>query len=122
MDAKHTPGPWKANTYDGGAFVIEGPDGAVLCQRSDWPSRSEESRANGLAMGAAPELLAELKRMVRAYVSLLESGRDRIIMLGGDCDPVDVMEAGNPQLIAAKAVIAKATGPLPPSPNQEQSQ
>lgn len=49
--------------------------------------------------------LAEFKALYRAYVRLLESGRDRIIDLGGTCDPVDVMEANDVDLQAARRVI-----------------
>jgi len=58
---------------------------------------------------AHADLLAELQRMSRAYVSLMEAGRDRIVMLGGDCDPVDKMEGDDPNLRSARAAIAKAT-------------
>lgn len=57
------------------------------------------------------ELLKALKDLSRAYVRLLESARDRITSLGGDCDPVDVMERGDPYLINAKSAIAKAENP-----------
>ena len=56
------------------------------------------------------ELLAELKKLRRAYVSLLETGRDRIIQYGGQCDSVESMEAADPNLKSACAAIAKATG------------
>lgn len=56
------------------------------------------------------ELLEALKRLVRSYVNTMESGRDRIVALGGDCDPVDVMERGDPYLRLAKDAIAKAEG------------
>lgn len=56
------------------------------------------------------ELLAELEKMNRAYVNLMENGRDRIIMLGGDCDPVDVMERSDPNLKESRAVIASVKG------------
>lgn len=49
--------------------------------------------------------LAEFKALYRAYVRLLESGRDRIIDFGGTCDPVDVMEANDVDLQAARRVI-----------------
>lgn len=48
---------------------------------------------------------AFLKALYRAYVRLLESGRDRIRDLGGTCDPVDVMEANDEDLQAARRVI-----------------
>lgn len=45
--------------------------------------------------------------LYRAYVSLLEAGRDRIMSLGGTCDTVEVMENGDPALIAAREALAK---------------
>ena len=56
------------------------------------------------------ELLAALKNLRRAYVNLLESGRDRILLLGGQCDPVDVMEASDPNLRDSRAALAKVEG------------
>ncbi len=55
--------------------------------------------------------LADFKALYRAYVRLLESGRDRIKDLGGSSDPVDVMEANDADLQAARRVIdRKAVG------------
>ncbi|WP_422346974.1 hypothetical protein [Stenotrophomonas sp. DR009] len=48
---------------------------------------------------------AAFKALYRAYVRLLESGRDRITDLGGTCDPVDVMEANDVDLQAARRVM-----------------
>ena len=56
------------------------------------------------------DLHVALKGLYRAYVNTLESGRDRIISLGGDCDSVDRMEEGDPALIRARAAIAKVRG------------
>ena len=56
------------------------------------------------------ELLAALEMMNRAYVNLMENGRDRIIMLGGECDPVDVMESNDPNLRESRAYIASVKG------------
>lgn len=56
------------------------------------------------------ELLAALEMMNRAYVNLMENGRDRIIMLGGECDPVDVMESNDPNLRESRAAIASVEG------------
>jgi hypothetical protein len=61
-------------------------------------------------IAAAPELLANLTNLQRAYVNLLETGRDKIIALGGECDPVDVMERNDPYLKDSRAAIKKATG------------
>jgi hypothetical protein len=47
----------------------------------------------------------ELKRLYAAYVRLLEVGRDRIIAAGGTCDPVDVMENGDPALKRVRAYL-----------------
>lgn len=55
---------------------------------------------------ALREAEKEFRALYRAYVSLLGLGRTRIIDLGGACDPVDVMEAGDPALARARAAIA----------------
>lgn len=60
------------------------------------------------AVAVNEQILSELKNMVRAYVCLLESGKDRITSLGGECDPVDIMEANDSNLRTAKAAIAAA--------------
>lgn len=60
--------------------------------------RAELDRLKGDARCALQELS-------RAYVRLLEAGRDRITFLGGDCDTVEKMETGDPYLIAARSVI-----------------
>lgn len=62
------------------------------------------------ARSAQKELLAEIKRLRLAYVNLMETGYDRIIALGGSCDPVDVMEAGDPAIRRVNEVIARAEG------------
>jgi len=59
-----------------------------------------------------------LKRLYQAYVGTLETGRDRIIALGGTCDAVDVMEAGDPALRAVRDFLAE---PAPP-PSAAQAQ
>ncbi len=57
---------------------------------------------------ALQDCIEAQQKLIRAYVSLLESGHDRIIYLGGKCDPVDQMEASDPALREAKAAITKA--------------
>lgn len=52
------------------------------------------------------EAKGALGRLMLAYVNTLELGRDRIVFLGGQCDPVDVMEAGDPALRAARSTLA----------------
>lgn len=56
------------------------------------------------------QLLTALERMNKAYVCLLEAGRDRIVSLGGKCDPVDVMEKNDQHLRDSREAIAAAKG------------
>lgn len=97
----HTPGSWTALQT-----------GEVVDENGHQVAHVFEFK-NLRVIAAAPDLLSELRKMRRAYVSLLEGGRDRILELGGDCDPVDVMEASNPSLLSADAAIAIATGATP---------
>jgi len=46
-----------------------------------------------------------MRRLYRGYVNTIESGRDRIVSLGGTCDPVDAMERGDPVLMATRALL-----------------
>lgn len=109
-DQKHTPGPWFQGCEDdpnsGDIYMQDGSLVAEAFINGDLDSRV----ANARLIAAAPDLLEELRQMTRAYVRLLETGRDLLVMQGCDCDPVDKMEAGDPNLIAARAAIAKATG------------
>jgi hypothetical protein len=50
-------------------------------------------------------LRQSLGSMIHAYVRLLECGRDRILDLGGQCDPLDVLEASDPWLRDARATL-----------------
>lgn len=62
---------------------------------------------------------AELRRLYFAYVNLMEVGRDRIVGAGGSCDPVDVMEAGDPALIRVRKFFTEdveAASTLTPAP------
>jgi hypothetical protein len=49
---------------------------------------------------------SSLNDLCTAYVRLLETGRDRIRDLGGECDPVDVMERGDIDLRKARSYLA----------------
>lgn len=55
-----------------------------------------------------------LIELCKAYVRLLESGRDRIMDFGGTCDGVDIMEASDPALRAARASLALQQAPIEP--------
>jgi hypothetical protein len=53
------------------------------------------------------EAETELKKLMLAYVNLMENGHDRIVSLGGSCDPVDVMEKGDPYLRRAREFLER---------------
>lgn len=108
---RHTPGPWHRNIKPASRYpVVFAGRNTHVAQVATRGLSDDEIEANCDLITAAPDLLAEVKRLVLDYVNLLETGRDRIIALGGSCDPVDVMEAGSPALRRAKALIAKAEG------------
>lgn len=106
--------PWQCKRTGSRYHTILDADGrpvAATCGGGHFnPYLQDEIEQRALLITEAPNLLDELKQMVRAYVRLLESGRDRIRDLGGDCDSVDAMDKNDPNLIAARAAIAKATG------------
>lgn len=61
---------------------------------------AEATRRLGEVEGAARRLRSD-------YVRMLETARDRIRDLGGECDPVDVMERADPALRAFDAALQK---------------
>src|SRR5690606_17578052 len=71
-----------------------------------------ETQTGGCAPMTSPAeasvSLADFKALYRAYVNVLECSRDRIRDLGGDCDSVQKMEAGDPALVRARKVIGEA--------------
>jgi hypothetical protein len=56
-------------------------------------------------MSREQQLEQALLSLMRGYVSALENGRDRILMLGGQCDPVEVMERSDPHLREARVAL-----------------
>jgi len=60
--------------------------------------------------GQRDQLLDTLERVPHAYVSLIESARDRIMFYGGECDSVEDMERDDPFLRALKDAIARVKG------------
>lgn len=66
------------------------------------------------ALEAKDKLIAELtdslKQTVSGYKSCLRTGHERILDLGGDCDPPEVMIAGNTDIQQAEKLLAAAAG------------
>jgi hypothetical protein len=105
-----TPGPWRVSDK---VYFDGRDDYLVVTSAARWVCNvmvNDQAEEDARLIAAAPDLLAELKSLRLAYVNLLEIGRDRILGLGGTCDPVDVMEAGDPALKSASAAIARAEG------------
>ncbi|WP_409460969.1 hypothetical protein ACK1O1_04195 [Stenotrophomonas maltophilia] len=86
---------------------LHGDDRTVGARRAEALNRAaaRDDAEDDPAPPAQAVDLADFKALYRAYVRLLESGRDRIRDLGGACDPVDVMEANDVDLRAARRVI-----------------
>ena len=80
----------------GGCMLYETEEDAVTA----WNTRTPAAEAE--------RLRAALKDLYAGYVRTIEIGRERIVELGGDCDPVDRMVSGDPTLIAARAALLAA--------------
>lgn len=65
MKTQHTPGPWMLlESSDPGAFDIQDDEGTVLCSRYAYEEKAVEFMANARLIAAAPELLAELAKVM----------------------------------------------------------
>lgn len=109
-------------TWGDGDLQVRADRRALLTYIGALTSKREEAQAAHDALRAIPapqttaaaprasnqRLLGSLKKLVRGYVSLLESARERIIFHGGTCDTVDQMERGDAYLAEARAAIALA--------------
>lgn len=73
-----------------------------------WHPCDCPSEIVGDLLNALDEGRAEIRALYRAYVQLLDSGRQRILALGGDCDSVERMEEGDPALIRARNFLPNA--------------
>lgn len=114
MSEKHTPGPWVVKEQQGEIQIWEHRQiGGTLEQSCVAITNGEPSdlaKADARLIATAPDLLEELKFLRRAYVNMLEGGRDRILELGGQCDDVATMVAADQNMRSSGAAIAKATG------------
>lgn len=73
----------------------------IIEHRDEWQAKADALRAENA------RLVEVAKELRRAYVRLLEAARDRINDLGGDCDPIDVMERGDPDLRKFDTALAR---------------
>jgi hypothetical protein len=96
----YTPGPWSTDDKMGG---IWGPDGKPImtCGQHavDFGEGTIEARDNAFLIAAAPDQNRALVDLLELYVSLVNSG---------DCGNWDPEK--EPEVIAARAAIAKAEG------------
>ena len=114
-DFKGTPGPWKwftSNSHNRLSSLIFGQDGHVLYAYADGNGFPHIgcNKEDMKLIAAAPELLEALQEVVSAMEIILRVGHERIIELGGQCDPPEVMLKGHSEIARAKAAIAKALG------------
>jgi hypothetical protein len=94
------------------------PDGQPRGRRGGiLETMDPRTHADGRLIAAAPMLRAEIERLTaalaearevirnieRGYCRSLEAGRDRIIFLGGDCDPLERMIGDDPDIRDARA-------------------
>lgn len=91
MKTKHTPGPWRYWTQrrpeSEDTCTFRNLDGAEILRAVTVTLTESDARL----IAAAPELLAALEELVNAYIG-------------------DVTATRAPEVIAARAAIAKATG------------
>jgi len=104
MLSKHTPGPWYCGTFrpvgNRPGIDIDAADSAniALCHYEKTEMTATETKANARLIASAPELLAALQAILNRYIDLAGSG---------DCGNWN--PETEPQVIQARAAIAKAT-------------
>ncbi|RSE60373.1 hypothetical protein EGT81_12645 [Alcaligenes faecalis] len=100
MEHKHTPGPWGNHLVDDTVVIIPR---RPLPQKISVLGHSEvadtEDYANARLIAAAPDLLGALIKAEKALVELEH-------MTGGGDEEINI----EPEILAARAAIAKATG------------
>ena len=103
---------------DGVAYAVPAPVACELLRLHSDALKSTAQPANNRAQDVNAELVEAFDKLYKKYVNLLEAGRDRILELGGTCDPVDVMEMSDPGLRDARTALANARAAQEPySPN-----
>jgi hypothetical protein len=99
-----TPGPWRPNEVGNGfgCGILDRNGvriGGFEISRSDGSYDINRACDDAMLASAAPDLLAALEGLLTHYVTLVESG---------DAGSWDAEK--EPQVIAARAAIARATG------------
>lgn len=96
---KHTPGPWHRNIKPARKYaVIFAGRNTHVCVLDSIGKSDEEVEANCDLIAAAPELLKALKALYAIHIEL-----DDAYAASGD------ISKASPELLAARAAIAKAT-------------
>lgn len=102
---KPTPGPWLVETSGSGERYVEVMDAETVaitvCSVNEKPRR-ETQLANALLIAAAPELLAALERLVRAFRSDAERCPQMSIKVS--------VETNGQALAETDAILAKVRG------------
>ncbi len=101
MSALHTPGPWSFHLVKV-QRDITGPHGQnIAYTRGGWITKAED-HANARLIATAPELLALAETIVRMADGRVASGHL-------------ILDENSPVIVAAMALIDKATGAAPPA-------
>jgi hypothetical protein len=105
MDNHHPEGGYRLGKTTNETYI----NAETRCTFRGWQARAAIAASQQAAPNA--DLVELIRTLYRGYVNTLEGGRDKILDLGGDCDPVERMEADDPVLRKARAALAS----LPPT-------
>lgn len=124
-DAKHTPGPWRADETEYSEYVF-GPDGEMICQMRGWGYLTGERRklsdkqameiqaANCKLIARAPALLSEVSTLRSKQAELVaenermkQRGDNHLAAFNRKVDECDALQSENARLREALEVIIK---------------
>ena len=95
MNAKHTPGPWMKSTHGG------------ISKYSIWSSSGQHIADTNTTKSIGFERCAANASLIAAAPDLLEALEDCVAVMDRELAGLKVIQ---PELSAARAAIAKATG------------
>ena len=95
MDVKHTPGPWMKSTHGG------------ISKYSIWSSSGQHIADTNTTKSIGFERCAANASLIAAAPDLLEALEDCVAVMDRELAGLKVIQ---PELSAARAAIAKATG------------